>query len=328
VRENNPPADQLPAVAEAIVNPLFAALAALQGDLRRERLALAEVRQAAYPFWATFSTVNLPFRRSAVAVELKASILPSAAGFTSAATNLAEALKFREAPFSPCAQSLADSLARILELRRATCVADPDRCGQTVADDFALAYRTAAEGCRTVPEEAKIDRAALNAVDEAFRKFVSSLAPKEVAGKLALKNVPPQRYSFGLMTGYLAWAGTKRERAAIDDGVIVADPLGRQISMVVLNGAFKPYDSTRFSPGLWERNRWFVGVVVKPDIGVSAGLSFLIVRGLAANVGGALMAAPSPASGESIDAKPVNPKDPLTPTAAGGLFFGASYNFK
>jgi hypothetical protein len=328
VRENNPLVAQLPAVAEAIVNPLFASLQALQGDLRAGKIKKARSRAAATvpPFWATISTVTLPFTRAAVAAELRASTFSSSVSIERSARNLAASLKFTQAPFSPCAQTLADRLQQILANRKEECAEKPEECGEMVAADFRMAYESAQ--CRTPEAEAKVDRAALNAVDEAFRKLVAGLDSKDVNAKLSLKNVPLARFSFGVMTGYLAWAGTKSARAKIDDGTIVADPLNRQIAMVVVNGGFKAYDSTRFSPGTWERHRWFAGVVITPDIGVGGGYSMLIVRGLAVNVGVAIVASPSPAEGESFDAAPVNPKDPLRPTAAGGLFFGASYNFK
>jgi hypothetical protein len=332
VRENNPLVTQLPTVVEAIVNPLFAALSLQQGDLRNKAVARAEAREkenkATPAFFATFSRVNLPFQRAAVVVEMRASIVPLATAIGTAATNLAASLKFSEAPYAPCAQSLADRLARVMASKQAECVKKPDSCGALVADDFKLAHDTSVGECRKDGDEAKSDRAALAKVDETFRKLVTGLAAKEVPAKLTLKNVPLQRYSFGLLAAYLPWAGTKGIRVKMDDGKIVADPLKRQISMAVLNGAFQPYDPTRFSPSNQERHRWFVGAVITPDIGVGGGYSFLIVRGLAANIGGALIAVTSPAEGETVDSVPKNPKDPFQPTVAGGLFVGASYNFK
>jgi hypothetical protein len=114
----------------------------------------------------------------------------------------------------------------------------------------------------------------------------------------------------------------------VANALITPDPLGRQISMVVVNGSFTPYDSTRPAPGWNERARWFAGTVVAPDIGAGGGLSMLIVRGLAINAGVAVLAIRTPASGERIGNAPMNAVSPFRAGAAAGGFVGISYNFK
>ena len=98
--------------------------------------------------------------------------------------------------------------------------------------------------------------------------------------------------------------------------------------MVVVTGAFRSYDAQRPSPGWRERTRWFAGTVIAPEIGVGAGLSLLIVRGLAVSAGLVVVAVPTPAAGEAFRSPPVDTVDPFRVGAVRGAFVGLSYNFK
>ena len=66
-------------VAAAIAGPLLAAIAAQQGTIALRQEALSTVDAPAAPAWASVSRVDLPFRRAAVHVELRASVAPAAA---------------------------------------------------------------------------------------------------------------------------------------------------------------------------------------------------------------------------------------------------------
>ena len=98
--------------------------------------------------------------------------------------------------------------------------------------------------------------------------------------------------------------------------------------MVVVTGAFRSYDAQRSSPGWRERTRWFAGTVIAPEIGVGAGVSLLIVRGLAVSAGLVVVAVPTPAAGEAFRSPPVDTVDPFGVGAVRGAFVGLSYNFK
>lgn len=325
VRERNPLEAQMPAVIEAIVNPLFAALAQQQGDLRARAAALG-VTPRTHSFWITVSSVPLPFRRAGVAAELRASVNLSSDAFGTSARTLAESLKFSEVPHSTCATTLADDLARILESKKA-CADQPTGCVVAVRDDFRTSFNARRDECRKEGEYAKLDSLALDKVDQAFRKLVAGQDAKEVTTKLSLRNVPLERYSFGVLAGYTAWGRTKSPRAEVEDGEVVAAPLKRSLAMVIVNIASRRYDSTLFSPSAAERYRWFAGVVVSPDIGVGGGFSTLLVRGVGLNVGAFVVASPT-ATSDEIGRAPSNLKDPLGSTVGGGVFVGASYNFK
>jgi hypothetical protein len=98
--------------------------------------------------------------------------------------------------------------------------------------------------------------------------------------------------------------------------------------MIVVTGAFRSYDASRPRPGWNERTRWFAGTVIAPDIGAGAGLSLLIVRGLAVSAGFVVVAVPTPAAGEAFGSAPVNTADPFRTGVVRGGFVGLSYNFK
>lgn len=143
-----------------------------------------------------------------------------------------------------------------------------------------------------------------------------------------LTNAQRERFSLGVATGYVAAARSRAPRVALSRGLIVADPPGRQVSIVLVNGAFRSYDAARPSPGLSERLRWFAGAVVTPEIGATAGLSLLVVRGLAVNVGGVALAIRTPAPGDRLGQPPARAVRPFSQGLVRGTLVGVSFNFK
>jgi hypothetical protein len=117
-------------------------------------------------------------------------------------------------------------------------------------------------------------------------------------------------------------------RVKVKDGILVADPLDRRLSLVVVNLGFKPYDEGAFHPTLAERLRWFVGAVVTPDFGVAAGVSAGIVRGLTVNFGGAILGVRGLQSDDELGRPPSHDEDPFRLAQARVLFLGAGYTFK
>jgi hypothetical protein len=113
-----------------------------------------------------------------------------------------------------------------------------------------------------------------------------------------------------------------------DDGNVVADPLSRQINLVVVNIGFRPYNADAFHPTPAERFQWFVGAVVTPDFGVGAGVSAHLVRGLSVNFGGAVMGVRGLRDGDMLGAAPKHPENAFRLTRAQVVFVGVGYNFK
>ena len=78
-----------------------------------------------------------------------------------------------------------------------------------------------------------------------------------------------------------------------NDGKLVADPLARQMTLVVVNFAPKGYDPEHRPMSVAERVRRFAGVVATPDFGIGGGVSVGIWRGVGVNLGAAVLFVPS-----------------------------------
>jgi hypothetical protein len=329
--ERHPLVAQLPAVAAAVANPLLAALAAQQGTIADRRALSAEAMSpgAVPASWASVARVDLPFRRASIQVELRASVAPAAGAVERQAEALRSRLAFLEVAHVPCATGFAAQLAAVVGSLAGTCSGHPGECLESANVQFTSLYEAQAPLCKgQSATETTRNLQGLQRVDGAFRKYVSELDATVIPASLRLENVPPTRFGLGLLTGYVVSARTKAVRVRSANGVISPDPPGRQLSMVVVNGAFRSYDPGRVSPGWSERIRWFAGAVVAPDMGAGGGLSFLVVRGLALNAGALVLAVRTPAGGETLGRPPVNAADPFAVGAVRGGFVGVSYNFK
>ncbi|MEO8522691.1 MAG: hypothetical protein ABI603_15090 [Acidobacteriota bacterium] len=323
-RESGPLEARLPAFVAAIAAPLLAAVAAAQGTI-------AGVREAAEipPAWLSVARVDLPFRRASVQMALQARVAPTAAVIAQRAETLRRRMVFVEAPHVACAAGLADALADAIREIPAVCAGDPRGCVEAAADSFATLYDRQETACRgATAADTTRNRQALQRVDAAFRGLTLGLEPAVLTASARLRNAPHERFSLGVATAYLVAARSRSPRATLSRGVIVADPPVRQASLVLVNGAFRTYDAARPAPGWSERLRWFAGAVVAPDIGAAAGLSLLVVRGLAINVGGAALAIRTPAPGETLGQPPVRPARPFSPATIRSALIGVSFNFK
>jgi hypothetical protein len=329
-REPHPVAGQLPALASAVAGPLLTALAARQGtiDHRREALSAQEAAVAA-PSWASVARVDLPFRRASIHTELRASVAPSVTAIEHEAEALGNRMAFLDVPHIPCAIELATGLAAVLSSLAGTCADSPRACTEAAHGQFLSKYRAQEPLCQgTTSADTRRNLVGLQRVDSAFRTYVGQLERTVLPATLDLENAPPSRFSLGVVTGYLPYARARDARVRMADGVITPDPLARRASLVVVNGAFRAYDATRFSPGWRERTRWFAGAVIAPDVGAGAGVSLLVVRGLALNVGGVMIVVRTPATGETVGRAPVDPSNPFGVGAVRAALIGLSYNFK
>ncbi len=322
-REAGPIEAHLPVFAAAIAAPLLGAVAPGQAA------ALRPADAAQPPAWLSIARVELPFRRASVQIELQARVALSRAEIARRVDAIRRRMVFADAAHSPCAVDLANGLAAALEELAAACAAGPGSCADAASTPFADQYQRQEAACRTAtPSETTRNLQALRRVDAAFRALTLDLEPEPVAAVMRLRNAPRERFSLGVATGYVAPAHATSPRASLDRGTIVAEPPVRRASLVLVNGAFRSYDAARPSPAWSERLRWFVGAVVAPEPGIAAGLSLLVVRGLAVNVGLLTIATRTPAPGESIGRAPLHAARPFVTTMARGTMVGLSFNFR
>jgi hypothetical protein len=224
-----------------------------------------------------------------------------------------------------CAATLNAELKKIVDNQASNCAATLKGCRDLVAPLFNSEYAKQLATCTTDAE-----RKELLAVDASYREFISGLGGAKLETSFDLKNIPKQILSLGVMTAF-AFKGGVDDATRVktnDDGNVVADPLGRQMNLVVVNIALTPYDSEAFQPTAAERFRLFAGAVVTPDFGVAGGFSALLVRGLSANIGGAILGVRGMQPGDTLGQPPTNSTDPFKLSPAYVLFAGVGYNFK
>jgi hypothetical protein len=110
-------------------------------------------------------------------------------------------------------------------------------------------------------------------------------------------------------------------------GILVADPLGRVLTLALVNWSPAGYDDRDPHIEPAERIRPFLGAVLTPDFGPAAGVNVLIVRGLGVAVGGALLFGKG-ADATEIGHQPSSPEDPYKLALARAAFVGLTYNWK
>ena len=329
-RVDDPLQGQIPAVTAAILPGLVGAIDKFAPTSPRMPVApppeLAAAKEIRTPsFWASAGTIVLPHKRATVAIRDRAAVPASCVPTMTSLYEFEEQLRLTDARESePALRHLARFSAAVGAAFSTTC-----EVGKTCAPSLEIPLnanlRTALADARTTP-----DREAVLAVDEALRKWLAGVTPTEVTGEFTLKNMPYQRYSFGLFAGAIVTDFGGSTRIKIDDNIVVEDPLSRSMTMVTLNIAFSPYDadSPKLTPQ--ERGRYFIGAILTPEFGVGTGFSVALMRGVAVNVGvgGVLVSVP----GKDLDvgsAVPANsPDDPDGLGLKGVVFAGLSYNFK
>jgi hypothetical protein len=144
---------------------------------------------------------------------------------------------------------------------------------------------------------------------------------------VTFKNRPPTHLALGAGAAVIAGASLTRPRVDTKSGVLVADPLGRVLTLALVNWSPAGYDDRNSHIEAAERIRPFIGAALTPDFGPAAGLNVLIVRGLGAAVGGALLFGKG-ADAAEIGQKPSSPEDPYKLAIARAGFVGLTYNWK
>jgi hypothetical protein len=331
-REENPIVAQIPTVAERLMGPIFSLLATVGGPVPTTRAA-ADVAEEA-PIFATSSRVVVPFQRASIKVKSVAQIPVTLAEWNREVDHLEEVLRFDVAPRSPWGKGYAGRLAAAAKdvADKPECKTDdakPDACLRLFGDAFERAFQDCVVHCVPGATPGTDDLAALDAVDRKFREFVAAGGPVRVERALEIKNRPLTHLSLGVGTAVVVNGSVDGDRAKVnDDGNLVADPLSRLLTMIMLNWSPWGYDEDARSPQKAERWRFFAAGIVTPDPGIAVGGSMLVVRGLAITGGYGLVFTHGLNAGDELGKPPKNPNDPLDFAKAKVWFAGVSYNFK
>ncbi len=329
-RQENPVIAQIPMVAERILTPFFG----LFGDVSEDLAARAKARTS-QKVYATASEVMVPFRRATIAIKAIGRIPAEIESWSEDLAKASIVIRFTVAARSKWAVALVeDAKTRVLAVAATpdcttTELAKPNQCLDKMAIALDAAFEACKTGCISNAAPAKEDIEAMEAVDDKLREHILKSKAAPLVRELQIRNRPATHFAFGIGTAHIARATLNRDRAKVnDDGDLVADPLSRQSTMVLLNWSPRGYDDDAPSPQPSERVRLFAAGVITPDPGIGVGTSFLVVRGLGIIAGYSVMFGRGRGDADRFDQAPANAADPLAVTRSRAWFVGVSYNFK
>jgi hypothetical protein len=118
------------------------------------------------------------------------------------------------------------------------------------------------------------------------------------------------------------------EKMKVDGDKYASDPLKRAMTMVAIAWHPKAYDDTLPKPTKGERTSILLGGVLTPAPGLGAGVSVLLMRGIALNVGGAAMFVPTSRGGLKPKDTVPDGNNQLRYGWTAGMFTGINYIFK
>jgi hypothetical protein len=150
---------------------------------------------------------------------------------------------------------------------------------------------------------------------------------RELTETFKVLNRPLNRFSLGVISSLIVSSAESDARATIQSGDLAPDPLRGHMPMAVLNIHPVAYDDEADVPSWSERFRLFVGGVLAPEFGISAGLGIQLIRGFSVNAGAAVLLIDTLKPGETIGAEPLDPEDPFEYGTATVFFAGVGYNF-
>jgi hypothetical protein len=328
-REEDPLLAQVPALIQAVAGPLFTTIGTLAGRIPGGR-AEALPEPVRPKLTATVKRVGLPFPRATIRLTGIAREPVSSGAFAEAAAALAGSLSFSQVPHAPCARALARTLAA--ELPAAT--QDPVCSGPAPRADACLeafdkvltgGFTAAAASCES-GKPSKESLQALTTVDRAFRGLVEEGTSTGAQLDVTFRNRPPTHFAFGAGSAVMVEAWQTRPRVDAKDGVIVASPLPRVMTMAFVNWSPAGYDPEQ-ALSMSERWRVFAGAALTPDFGAVLGLNVLLVRGIGVTAGGGFLFGKGAGASE-IGGPPARPDDPFRLSIARTAFAGISYNFR
>ncbi len=335
-RQENPVVAQIPTVAERILTPFFGLFGDVSSDPSQALLGADPSRRGrdAKPVYATANHVVLPFQRAIIEIKTIGRIPAELESWRQDLAKASIEIRFSTAARSKCAVDLvADAETRVntaasSDVCTANALSQPNRCLEAMAVALDTAFEAGKASCAagTVPKE---DLEAMTAVDNKIREFILKSKAAPVVSELEIRSRPLTHFSFGIATAHIARATLNRDRAKVtDDGNLVADPLPRSMSMVLLNWSPEGYDEDAPSPQRSERIRLFAAGVITPDPGVGLGASILVVRGLGIIAGHSWLFGRGRGDADTFGEAPAKAGDPLAVTRSRAWFVGVSYNFK
>jgi hypothetical protein len=327
-RDEDPLLEQLPQFVRALAGPLFTTVGAIAGAI--PGLAKPELASVTPTLTATVRRVRLPYRRATIRLKATAREPMSTAEFTAAARRLESSVSFTDVPNATCARDLARQLAEELPpiTRSPSCSGpEPSELDCRAALDAVLTrnFTSATSGC----ESGKPSRETLQAlalVDKRFRALVQTGMATNADLDLTFKNRPLSRFAFGAGSAVMIEAWQDRARVDTNDGIIVAEPLPRVMTMAFVNWSPAGYDAEDEALSPAERWRLFAGAVLTPDFGPTFGLNVLLARGIGITAGGAVLFGRG--ADESEVGQPPRANDPFRLSVARTAFVGISYNYK
>lgn len=289
----------------------------------------------------------LPHGRADVAVRDWIILGPTADGLTGASTEIRDALLFGSARTSACARSLATGYDQAVSRQAADCLrhvngpskgpfsAEAARCRSLLNGAFDEVYESTLADpalCRAETTFSGTDPVAQ--VDDAYRALATGLGASVTQGETALKNVPREAISFGLMTAVRVGDVTSpRPRVKLnDDGVVVDDPMPRLVTAVLVNWHPFGYDPSKINTaGDKGSFKLSAGTTVTPDFGFVGAAGYSPIKGLTVHVGYAVLYGNSPKEGITVGEKVpesfYNKNDPFRAAPMRTWLWGLSYSF-
>ena len=290
-------------------------------DEQKDRLERAK-REKPVAIWVRHLAV--PLKRATVAVKDAVAIPFGGRDLAESATETTVRVRILEGGASQCAREYVNALGSQLAT-----VGHTPACTEDATDpDCVEAIEDALNGATTPcvgPDDTT--RAAIRATSAEFRKWLVGLKSTELVSEAIMENQPLRRYSFGALTSIALWAKVSAPRAKVADGILAADPLGRQLTMAVVNVSSKAYDARASKMSGAERVQAFVGAVILPNFGLSAGLTVNLARGIGVNGGYAVMGVPAARHEDEFGKAPTDAADPFRLGWAQSVFVGLSYSF-
>lgn len=332
--EENPLLAQIPALAEKIIGPLIGLVAGVAGEPEERRLLAEEGRkegEAPPQVYVTASAVKLPFRRATVQAKSTAHLPMIVERFKEAAASLASALRFTDVALSEPARRYAALLATAAASAADACATGrlaARACLEAFDTAFGAEYRRCEQTCGpdgTRPGDTDLN--VIRTVDAKFRELVAN-GPERVEADVSFRNRPLTYFSFGAGTGVVLDPKMRKVRAKLEGDQVVADPLGRELTMILMNWSPTGYDADTISPTWSERLRFFWSAILTPDFGVGFGGSFLLVRGLALNGGVGWLFTRAVSNEDLVGKPPANRGDPFELGGARVWVVGATFNLK
>lgn len=149
----------------------------------------------------------------------------------------------------------------------------------------------------------------------------------EIADSFKMLNRPLTRFSLGLISSLIVSSAESDPRATLQSGDLTLDPLRGHMPMAVLNIHPAAYDADSDDVSWRERFRFFMGGILAPEFGISAGAGIQLIRGFSINAGAGLLLIDTLRPGETIGDEPVDEEDPFEYGTATVFFVGVGYNF-